>query len=736
MFPSALSGDVAIGSPAGLEGTAAGATLPDRAGYPDRAGPRSAASSASPARSTPPCAARSATSSSSGCRADRPTFWLGRDLRPLGRPELDRGPAGPASGMAASSPGPSPFGDRPRRARPAGPEDIQTFYLVQPGPNLVFHAAGRHPGVVPGRPPLRRPRRQHPLGDLDGPRLDLHGGVDRRRAEHRRARRAPAASRSTPPSWPATPSSPTPTRRWPRWPPRVTAARDEHRGQGAGARGVARPGTPATRPTSRRCRPGPTPSTSSSSATARGYCEQISTPLAVMLRTLGIPAREATGYVPGPLQPDHRPLRRPGQGRPRLGAGVVPGVRLAELRPDRVGAGRQPLAGRRPSATTPSRALAPRPAGCRIGRGPRLGVVGARWSSASGRRRPAGAPGTVHRARITPAAPPRRGAPRRSETLAGSRRGSTPTPPPPARRPGRGRAGRRSPRRARSAGAVLDQAGRRGPSDERPERSPGGPVAPARRRRAGQPDGRAARQGLVERGAPPRAAAGRAISWRGRLKRSHASARPPAVEGHEAARRGRRRPPPPRRPVGAGRAPGSSRRTDRTRSRGPGRSGGGGAAAPAGAPRRRPPHARPHLPVLDPTWARRGTDQRATSPAATTPSAREQGLVADHPVVEREPRALQPGHLGHHPDARHHHVGLELGAVGEPRPPAAAPPGRCTEVDRDRRCAASTPCGACSAPSAAPTVSPSAGASGTGRASSTVTDAPRSTTRSPPPPSR
>jgi protein-glutamine gamma-glutamyltransferase len=35
----------------------------------------------------------------------------------------------------------------------------------------------------------------------------------------------------------------------------------------------------------------------------RGYCEQISTALAVMLRTLGIPAREAVGYVPGPYDP-------------------------------------------------------------------------------------------------------------------------------------------------------------------------------------------------------------------------------------------------------------------------------------------------------------------------------------------------------------------------------------------------------------------------------------------------
>ena len=34
-----------------------------------------------------------------------------------------------------------------------------------------------------------------------------------------------------------------------------------------------------------------------------GFCEQISTSLAVMLRSIGIPAREAVGYVPGPYNP-------------------------------------------------------------------------------------------------------------------------------------------------------------------------------------------------------------------------------------------------------------------------------------------------------------------------------------------------------------------------------------------------------------------------------------------------
>ena len=34
-----------------------------------------------------------------------------------------------------------------------------------------------------------------------------------------------------------------------------------------------------------------------------GFCEQISTSLAVMLRTLDIPVRETVGYVPGPYNP-------------------------------------------------------------------------------------------------------------------------------------------------------------------------------------------------------------------------------------------------------------------------------------------------------------------------------------------------------------------------------------------------------------------------------------------------
>ena len=67
----------------------------------------------------------------------------------------------------------------------------------------------------------------------------------------------------------------------------------------------------------------------------RGYCEQIATSLAVMLRSLGVPARLGVGYAPGRAALGQRQLRGARHRRPRLGRGVVPRRRLAGVRPDR-----------------------------------------------------------------------------------------------------------------------------------------------------------------------------------------------------------------------------------------------------------------------------------------------------------------------------------------------------------------------------------------------------------------
>ncbi len=106
-----------------------------------------------------------------------------------------------------------------------------------------------------------------------------------------------------------------------------------------------------------------------------GFCEQISTSLAVMLRSLGIPAREAVGYVPGGFNPITDLYQVHAERRPRLGPGVVPRLRVAGLRPDGGGAAqrsqprRDRAAGRRHCpAPHPPGAGRPGPGGRRPGR--------------------------------------------------------------------------------------------------------------------------------------------------------------------------------------------------------------------------------------------------------------------------------------------------------------------------------------------------------------------------------
>ena len=64
----------------------------------------------------------------------------------------------------------------------------------------------------------------------------------------------------------------------------------------------------------------------------RGYCEQFASAMAVMLRTLGVPARVAVGFTGG-READDGPLGEH-RGRPRVGGGVVPRSRLDDVRPD------------------------------------------------------------------------------------------------------------------------------------------------------------------------------------------------------------------------------------------------------------------------------------------------------------------------------------------------------------------------------------------------------------------
>ena len=249
-------------------------------------------------------------------RATRPEL-LGRpDLRHLERAELDAvgRPDRRARAWTSWSPAPpSTSRLRPDQRRPLadGTTDVQTFYLAQSGPNLVFHAdqaervyiqsrslfltgdgtivssasmgagtiytvvSDRHHGhrvaaapstAAPGPPVTCRPSAGAPLPAAPPP---LPAGGRPGPADHRRHHRAERPTRA--PTTRSRPSS-------------------------SGC-----PPTSATPPTSRRCRPAPTPSTSFLFGSRRGYCEQISTATVVMLRIArASPPGRRSGTCPAP----------------------------------------------------------------------------------------------------------------------------------------------------------------------------------------------------------------------------------------------------------------------------------------------------------------------------------------------------------------------------------------------------------------------------------------------------
>ena len=253
-------------------------------------------------------------------RANRPEL--------LGRPDLST--PGTARAGWTSSPANGPACREARdRARPStSPE---------PGPTGAGRRDRRRPDLLPG--PVRAqpglPRRQRPRVYIQSAHLFLTGdgtivsatsmGAGTSTPWSPTVTTATAAAAARPPPPPAdlargtrsprrqlAPLPATPPRLPPggrRWPAPITA-------------GIGAPGTPTPTPTT-RSRPSsagwpthvryttdipPLPAGADAVdsflfGSRRGYCEQISTATVVMLRTLGIPARETVGYVPGPYNP-------------------------------------------------------------------------------------------------------------------------------------------------------------------------------------------------------------------------------------------------------------------------------------------------------------------------------------------------------------------------------------------------------------------------------------------------
>jgi protein-glutamine gamma-glutamyltransferase len=302
---SSLAGDLPVGSAGGLEGDASGAQQPVHAasvsgrtrigGYLGFAGPLDTA-----IRGT------LGTQVVLRVRAARPSFWIAETFDHWdGQTWTEDTPKHGATWRVLSTP-PAFFPPLSSGASSLGTTDIQTFYLAADGPNLIFHAAEASEVWFPA------PRL---FVDRDG---NIRSGtsmgagtvytVESTVLAPTTAQLATAAPLTIPsPSFSAAALArftelPHPYPRVAALARRITAdAPTTYTKILALERwiGAHTEYTTQIPPLA----PGQDTVTEFLFGNRRGFCEQISTSLAVMLRTLGIPAREATGYVPGPYNP-------------------------------------------------------------------------------------------------------------------------------------------------------------------------------------------------------------------------------------------------------------------------------------------------------------------------------------------------------------------------------------------------------------------------------------------------
>jgi protein-glutamine gamma-glutamyltransferase len=302
---SSLAGDLPVGDPAGLEGTAGGAEQPVHAASPSGAtriggflgfaGPLDTA-------------IRGTLGSEVvlRVRAARPSFWIAETFDHWdGRTWTEQAP-GRGSTWHVLNTSPAFYPPVSAGADTLGDSDLQTFYLAQNGPNLIFHAAEATEVWFPAA---------HLFVDRDG---NIRSGTSMGAGTVYTVQSsvlAPSADELQASGALANPGlslSAADLARFTELPhpyPRVAAL----------ARRITAPDPTTyqkiaalelwigqhTRYTTDipPLAPGQDTVSEFLFGNRRGFCEQISTSLAVMLRTLGIPAREATGYVPGPYNP-------------------------------------------------------------------------------------------------------------------------------------------------------------------------------------------------------------------------------------------------------------------------------------------------------------------------------------------------------------------------------------------------------------------------------------------------
>ncbi len=251
-------------------------------------------------------------------RASRPSFWVGQTYDTWnGQSWLESAPTKGkgVTKLETGSPFEIPLTEDQQAFRASGDTDVQTFYVAQSGPNLVFHADNAQRVYI-------QSRALYLTGDGTivssasmgaGTIYTVVSADSTATPEQLRDATVPVGT-----SGEQSQALTHPDRylQLPHPYPRVAALARQITA-GTGANEVADPETynkveaieswmadhikyttdipPLA--------PGADAVTSFLFGTRLGYCEQISTATVVMLRTLGIPARETVGYVPGTYDP-------------------------------------------------------------------------------------------------------------------------------------------------------------------------------------------------------------------------------------------------------------------------------------------------------------------------------------------------------------------------------------------------------------------------------------------------
>jgi protein-glutamine gamma-glutamyltransferase len=253
-------------------------------------------------------------------RASRPSFWVGQTYDQWnGQSWLSTQPAaGPhVVKLETGSPFDIPLSPDQQADLSPGTTDVQTFYLAQSGPNLVFHADNAQRVYLQSKSVFLTGD-----GTIVSAASMGAGTVYTVVSDDNTASAAALRSATLPESVgePSPSLSRAQQARFLQLPhpyPRVKALATQI------TQGIGSPTSPPTAFTYDKVAaiegwmsshikyttdipplaPGADAVDSFLFGTRLGYCEQISTATVVMLRTLGIPARETVGYVPGSYNP-------------------------------------------------------------------------------------------------------------------------------------------------------------------------------------------------------------------------------------------------------------------------------------------------------------------------------------------------------------------------------------------------------------------------------------------------